>query len=78
MFEGLTLVVVKCKVHKLGFNPKIQVKTLHITFKEMSFPHGVGVKHCHCNPRVSGSILCTGNLKKLFIWMKIHRFTQNS
>ena len=30
-----------------------------------------------CNPRVSGSILGAGNLKKLLIWMKIHGLQQN-
>ena len=35
-------------------------------------PCGVGVEHWPCNPRVSGSIPGYGNLKKLFIWMKIH------
>ena len=34
-------------------------------------------KRWPCNPRVSGSIPCAGNLKKLLIWMKIHELTQN-
>ena len=41
-------------------------------------PRGIGVEHWPCNPRVSGSISGTGNLKKLFIRMKIHGLTQNS
>ena len=47
-------------------------------------PRGVGVdvdhgvEHWPCNPRVSGSIPGVGNLKKLFIWMKIHGLTQKS
>ena len=31
-----------------------------------------GIECWPCNPRVSGSISGTGNLKKLLIWMKIH------
>ena len=41
-------------------------------------PRSVGVEHWPCNPRVSGSLPGAGNLKKLFIWMKIHGLTQNS
>ena len=41
-------------------------------------PHGVGGELWTCNPRVSGSILSTSNLKKLFDWMKIHGFPQKS
>ena len=37
-------------------------------------PHNVGVEHWFCNSRVSGAI--PGNLKKLFIWIKIHGLTQ--
>ena len=33
------------------------------------------LEHWPCNPRVSGSIPGAGNLKKLFIWMKIHGLT---
>ena len=40
--------------------------------------NGVEVERWLCNPRVSGSIPGTGNLEKLFIWMKIHGLTQNS
>ena len=36
-----------------------------------------GIECWPCMPRVSGSISGTGNLKKLFIWMKIHGLTQN-
>ena len=39
-------------------------------------PHDVEVERWLCNPRVSGSIPGAGNLKKLFIWMKIHGLTQ--
>ena len=39
-------------------------------------PRGVGVEHWPCNPRVSGAIHGAGNLKRLFIWMKIHGLTQ--
>ena len=49
----------------------LQAKSLFISFAVVS-PRGVGVKHWPCNPRVSGSIPGGGNLKKLFIWMKIH------
>ena len=41
-------------------------------------PCGVEVERLPCNPRVSGSLPGAGNLKKLFIWMKIHGLTQNS
>ena len=41
-------------------------------------PRGVGVEHRPCNPRVSGLIPGPGNMKKLFIWMKINGLTQNS
>ena len=41
-------------------------------------PCGVEVEHWFCNPRVSGSVSGANNLKKLFIWMKIHGLTQNS
>ena len=41
-------------------------------------PRGVGGERWPCNPRVSGSIPGAANLKKLFIWMKIHGLTQNS
>ena len=35
-----------------------------------------GIVHWPCNPRVSGSNPYASNLKKLFIWMKIHGLTQ--
>ena len=38
-------------------------------------PCCVGVEHWPCNPRVSGLIPGAGNLKKLFIWIKIHGLT---
>ena len=37
-----------------------------------------GVEFWPCYSRVSGLIPCAGNLKKLFIWMKIHCLPQNS
>ena len=38
---------------------------------------GLGGECWTCNPRVSGSIPGASNLKKLLIWMKIHRLPQN-
>ena len=55
----------------------VQIRTYYDN-KCMLSPRGVGVEHWPCNPRVSGSIPGTGNLKKLFIWMKIHGHTQKS
>ena len=39
-------------------------------------PHGVEVERWLCIPRVSCSNPGTGNLEKLFIWMKIHGLAQ--
>ena len=41
-------------------------------------PRDVEVEHWPCHQRVNGLISCTGDLKKFFIWMKIHGLTQNS
>ena len=40
-------------------------------------PRGLGGECWTCNPRVSGSIPCASNLKKLLIWMKIHGLPPN-
>ena len=47
-----------------------------VTLSLQGVPYGIGVELWPCDPRVSGSIPGAGNLKKLFIWIKIHGLLQ--
>ena len=55
-----------------------ELKKKHYKFSLKWVPHGVEGERWLCNPRDCSSIPGTGNLEKLFIWMKIHGLTQTS
>ena len=54
----------------------VEFLTQEYNIIECEFPMEEGIEHWPCNPRISGSIPGSGNLKNLFIVMKIHGLAQ--
>ena len=55
----------------------VEFLTQEYNIIECEFPMEERIEHWPCNPRISGLIPGSGNLKKLFVWMKIHGLTKN-